>query len=52
MKIFDLLGLYINQSRGGQGLESWVKENDSIEDEDIVLYHSFGKRFFLTLVEF
>ncbi|KAG4071915.1 hypothetical protein HA402_006076 [Bradysia odoriphaga] len=35
-------GLYINQSQGGQGLESWVKEDRPIEDKDIVLYHSFG----------
>ncbi|XP_037032511.1 copper amine oxidase 1-like [Bradysia coprophila] len=35
-------GLYINQSPGGQGLESWVKEDNPIEDKDIVLYHSFG----------
>lgn len=45
------LGLYINQSPGGQGLESWVNQNDSIDDEDVVLYHSFGmkKSFYLEL---
>ncbi len=40
--ILTILGLYINQNPGGQGLDSWVNENGSIEDEDIVLYHSFG----------
>lgn len=41
-----MIGLYINQSPGGQGLTSWIKEDDSIEDEDIVLYHSFGMKNF------
>lgn len=40
--IIEILGLYINQSPGLQGLSSWVNEDQSIEDKDIVLYHSFG----------
>lgn len=47
-----LLGLYINQSPGGQGLESWVKDDGAIEDEDVVLYHSFGREFSLFRIEF
>ncbi|ODN02138.1 Copper amine oxidase 1 [Orchesella cincta] len=35
-------GLYINQSKGGDGLIKWVEDDENIQDEDIVLWHSFG----------
>ncbi len=35
-------GLYINQSKGGDGLTKWVERDDKIENEDIILWHSFG----------
>jgi primary-amine oxidase len=35
-------GFYVNQSRGGDGLPSWISREDSIVNEDIVLWHTFG----------
>ena len=35
-------GAYTVQSEGGQGLPEWTNEDKNIEQEDIVLYHSFG----------
>jgi primary-amine oxidase len=35
-------GLYINQSKGGEGVSKWVERNEKIENDDIVLWHSFG----------
>jgi primary-amine oxidase len=35
-------GNYPNQHGGGDGLPAWVKQNRSIENEDIVVWHSFG----------
>jgi primary-amine oxidase len=35
-------GNYPNQHAGGDGLPEWVQQNRSIENEDIVVWHSFG----------
>ncbi|WVQ71769.1 hypothetical protein IAR50_001310 [Cryptococcus sp. DSM 104548] len=36
-------GHYTNQSRGGaEGIRSWVARQDSVEDTDLVLWHTFG----------
>jgi len=35
-------GEYPNQSRGGDGLPNWVNQNRSLENTDIVLWHTFG----------
>ncbi len=35
-------GLYINQSKGGDGLAKWVKQNRELENKDVVLWYSFG----------
>jgi primary-amine oxidase len=35
-------GNYPNQHAGGDGLPAWVQQNRSIENEDIVVWHSFG----------
>lgn len=35
-------GEYTVQSEGGEGLPEWTRENRSVENEDLVLYHSFG----------
>jgi primary-amine oxidase len=35
-------GNYPNQHGGGDGLPTWVQKNRSIENEDIVVWHSFG----------
>ena len=35
-------GEYTVQSEGGEGLPAWVAGDRSVENEDIVLYHSFG----------
>jgi primary-amine oxidase len=33
-------GEFTNQSRKSEGVETWVARNDSIENEDVVLWHS------------
>jgi primary-amine oxidase len=35
-------GNYPNQHAGGGGLPDWVQQNRSIENQDIVVWHSFG----------
>jgi primary-amine oxidase len=35
-------GDYPNVSAGGAGLPSYIQQNRAIENEDIVLWHSFG----------
>ena len=35
-------GDFTVQSTGGEGLPAWTKENRSVENEDVVLWHSFG----------
>src|SRR5262249_27430535 len=35
-------GEYPNQSAGGDGLPAWVAEGRGIEDEDVVLWYTFG----------
>ncbi len=35
-------GFYINQSKGGDGLPRWVKQNRELENKDVVLWYSFG----------
>ncbi len=35
-------GLYINQSKGGDGLPKWIKQNRAIENRDIVLWYTMG----------
>ena len=35
-------GEYTPQSRGGAGLPAWTAANRSVDDTDIVLWHSFG----------
>lgn len=35
-------GEFVNQSDGSDGLETWMAADRSIEDTDIVLWHSFG----------
>ncbi|KAL9083019.1 MAG: hypothetical protein Q9159_006038 [Coniocarpon cinnabarinum] len=35
-------GWYTNQSRGGTGVRSWASRNDSVVDEDIVIWAQFG----------
>ena len=35
-------GNYPNQHAGGDGLPHWVQQNRSIENQDIVVWHSFG----------
>jgi len=35
-------GEFVNQSDGGDGLETWMQADRSIENTDIVLWHSFG----------
>ncbi|KAH8688403.1 copper amine oxidase [Ilyonectria robusta] len=35
-------GDYTNQSLGGHGIKSWVKDRDYVVDDDIVIWHTFG----------
>ncbi|KAI9042257.1 amine oxidase [Aspergillus affinis] len=35
-------GEFTNQSTKAHGVETWVQRNDKTEDEDVVLWHSFG----------
>ncbi|RUS15719.1 copper amine oxidase [Jimgerdemannia flammicorona] len=35
-------GFYVNQSYGGAGLDEWTKEKKNVEDEDVVIWHTFG----------
>lgn len=35
-------GYYINQSKGGEGLSKWIKQNRSLENRDVVLWYTFG----------
>jgi primary-amine oxidase len=35
-------GLYINQSKGGEGLPAWTKQNRLLENKDVVVWYTFG----------
>lgn len=35
-------GFYVNQSKGGAGLPHWVKQNRPLENQDVVLWYTFG----------
>ena len=35
-------GDFTVQSTGGEGLPAWTAEDRGVEDEDVVLWHSFG----------
>ncbi len=35
-------GEYPNQSRGGDGLPTWIAQDRNLLDEDVVLWHTFG----------
>ncbi|PWY84418.1 copper amine oxidase [Aspergillus eucalypticola CBS 122712] len=35
-------GEFTNQSRESEGVEKWVQRKDPVENEDIVLWHTFG----------
>lgn len=35
-------GHYINQSKGGNGVIQWVEDDENVDNEDIVIWHSFG----------
>ncbi|KAH8432763.1 copper amine oxidase [Aspergillus melleus] len=35
-------GEFTNQSKESQGVEKWVARKDSVENEDVVLWHTFG----------
>ncbi|KAE8384432.1 copper amine oxidase [Aspergillus alliaceus] len=35
-------GEFTNQSKESQGVEKWVQRNDPVENEDVVLWHTFG----------
>jgi primary-amine oxidase len=37
-------GVYVNQSKGGDGLPAWTQANRSIVDRDIVLWYNAGLR--------
>ena len=39
-------GDFVNQHPGGAGLPEWVKNNRSVENADIVLWHTFGLTHF------
>jgi primary-amine oxidase len=35
-------GRYTMQSRGGEGIAKWVERRESVRNEDIVIWHTFG----------
>ncbi|KAH3371209.1 hypothetical protein KXV52_001456 [Aspergillus fumigatus] len=35
-------GEFTNQSKQSEGVEKWVQRNDPVENEDLVLWHTFG----------
>ena len=35
-------GPYPNQSRGGDGLPKWISDNQSIDNEDLVVWYTLG----------
>jgi primary-amine oxidase len=35
-------GFYVNQSRGKEGLQSWIEAKRSIEDKDVVVWYTMG----------
>ncbi|KKK18139.1 hypothetical protein P175DRAFT_0441910 [Aspergillus ochraceoroseus IBT 24754] len=35
-------GEFTNQSKRAEGVETWVKRKDNTENEDVVLWHTFG----------
>lgn len=35
-------GLYINQSKGGEGLTKWTKANRSLDNKDVVVWYTLG----------
>ncbi|KAI3620148.1 hypothetical protein CBS9595_002115 [Malassezia furfur] len=35
-------GVYTNQSDGDDGIKAWVERKDNVENDDIVVWHSFG----------
>ncbi|KAF7118094.1 hypothetical protein CNMCM5793_007480 [Aspergillus hiratsukae] len=35
-------GEFTNQNRRAEGVETWVQRNDSTENEDVILWHTFG----------
>ncbi|KAL4990682.1 copper amine oxidase [Aspergillus falconensis] len=35
-------GEFTNQSKKSEGVEGWVARNENVEDEDLVLWHTFG----------
>ncbi|WP_432510959.1 primary-amine oxidase [Kineococcus sp. SYSU DK001] len=39
-------GDYVNQSAGGQGIDTWIQQDRSIDGADVVLWHTFGLTHF------
>ncbi len=39
-------GMYINKSQGGEGLPKYIKQGRSIENTELVVWHSFGHTHF------
>ncbi|RUS31422.1 copper amine oxidase [Jimgerdemannia flammicorona] len=35
-------GFYVNQSYSGAGWDEWTKEKKNVEDEDVVIWHTFS----------
>ncbi|KAL4750026.1 hypothetical protein BDW72DRAFT_194270 [Aspergillus terricola var. indicus] len=35
-------GEFTNQSKKSEGVEGWVARNENVEDDDLVLWHTFG----------